>query len=239
MSKLFYLIGLIKMKKILWIDDDSKLIDSCIPVFQENDFIIFKATNISKALSILREQKNILDGVLLDVRLNNEDGLEILKDIVDKYPSLKIAIFTGYPEYDDHIIAENIGATAYLDKIEKSIPLDPAKQKSFFDALHKIFTPSNAKNGSTSKYSNITALILTGLFFTFLFVIILLLVSILSNNVSPILFPIVLIGSVLIYSIIGAFILRIQGDEYLTEKSFLKLMLRSLSYLPLINKDKK
>jgi ActR/RegA family two-component response regulator len=229
------------MKNILWIDDDSKLIDSCIPVFQENDFIIFKATNTSRALSILREHRSILDGVLLDVRLqNDEDGLELLKEIVDKYPNLKIAIFTGYPEYNDHVIAEKIGATIYFNKIDKSIPLDFLKQRNFFKALHKIFSSSkekeNIKNVNNSR--NTINIIPIGLFFTFLFIVIILLIAILSIKVSPILFPVVLIASILIYSIISAFILRIQGDAYLTQRNFLELMLKSFSYLPLLKKNK-
>jgi ActR/RegA family two-component response regulator len=133
------------MKKILWIDDNETLINQGIPIFQENGFQIFKATNTSRALSLLREEK--LDGILLDVHLNGgENGLDLLQEIHHFYPDIKIVIFTGYPEYNDHITSGEKGATAYLAKISKSIPLNPKKQKDFFSALHKLFSGSETKS---------------------------------------------------------------------------------------------
>jgi CheY-like chemotaxis protein len=127
------------MKKLLWIDDDETLIDSSTPVFLENGFYIFKATNTSRALKILREE--VIDGILLDVKLHgDENGLELLEEIICRYSTLPIAVFTGYPEFDDHVHAERLGASIYLEKIEKSIPLEPVKQCKFFYALHQIFS---------------------------------------------------------------------------------------------------
>lgn len=132
------------MKKILWIDDNESLINQGISIFQENGFQIFKATNTSRALSVLREEE--LDGILLDVHLKGgENGLDLLEEIRHFYPEIKIVIFTGYPEYNDHIVSGEKGATAYLTKISKSIPLNPKKQADFFSALHKLF-PGSASN---------------------------------------------------------------------------------------------
>jgi len=66
------------MKKILWLDDNEKLIDASIELFQENGFQILKATTISRALTILQTEK--LDGVLLDVKLQGgEDDLSCFR----------------------------------------------------------------------------------------------------------------------------------------------------------------
>jgi DNA-binding NtrC family response regulator len=128
------------LKRILWIDDDGDLIDDSIPVFEKHGFSIVKATNTSRALTVLREQVAGLHGVLLDVRLGgNENGLELLQDIAARYPQLRVAVFTGFPEYDDHLVAEKAGALMYLAKIDKSIPLDPDKQRRFFETLHELF----------------------------------------------------------------------------------------------------
>ncbi len=135
------------MKKLLWIDDNEALIDRATSLFEENNFYIFKATNTSRALSILREER--LDGILLDVHLRGgESGLELLEVIHRLYPSKRIVIFTGYPDYGDHIVSEEQGATAYLAKISKSVPLDEKKQANFFSALHKLFPESEGNNES-------------------------------------------------------------------------------------------
>ena len=229
------------MKNILWIDDDSKLIDSSIPIFQQNDFFIFKAINTSRALSLLREHINSIDGILLDIRLQGEEnGLELLEEIVNLYPKLKIAVFTGYPEYIDHLVAERTGASIYLNKINKSIPLAPEKQQSFFKMLHEIFPkrPREEKKSKLDSSKNNINIYLSGIFLTIIFIVLAMLIAFLSNRVAPLLFPIVLISSVIIYSIIGAFILKLQGDSYLTQKKFLKLMFEAFKYLPLIKRSK-
>ena len=67
------------MKNILWLDDNEKLIDSSMETFREHGFQIIKATDTSRALTILRNQK--VDGLLLDVRLHGgENGLELLQE---------------------------------------------------------------------------------------------------------------------------------------------------------------
>jgi DNA-binding NtrC family response regulator len=126
------------MKTILWIDDDRKLLDASVDVFREYGFELIKATNTSRALTILRAQK--LDGVLLDVRLRGgEDGLELLQELRRIYPSLQVVIFTGYPGYDHHVIARRLGASFYFEKVRKQIPIERAERRKFFAALHQIF----------------------------------------------------------------------------------------------------
>ena len=144
-----------QMKTLLWIDDNEKLVDASTPVFLENGFSVLKATNTSRALTILREEA--IDGVLLDVRLRgNENGLELLQEIHHRHPNLRVVIFTGYPEYDDQFVAEKLGALLYFEKIRKSIPVHPAKQRRFFDTLHRAFTEesehiSNPSNASLKR----------------------------------------------------------------------------------------
>jgi ActR/RegA family two-component response regulator len=126
------------MKTLLWIDDDESLIDASTPVFYKYGFFIFKATNTVQALTTLRERQ--VDGVLLDVKLGNgESGLDLLKEIRALYPHTKIAMFTGYPKSFEHVVSESVGASAYLAKVDKSIPLDPGEQKDFFQALDQVF----------------------------------------------------------------------------------------------------
>lgn len=126
------------MKTILWLDDNEKLIDASVEVFREHGFEIAKATNTSRALTILREQR--LDGVLLDVWLRGgESGLEFLKEIRHRYPMLQVVIFTAHPDNHDQFIAKQLGASFYFTKVRKPIPVDPAKLREFFTALHEIF----------------------------------------------------------------------------------------------------
>ena len=128
------------MKRILWVDDEGAIIDSSIELFREKGFHILKATTVTRALTILRNEK--VDGVLLDVNLGAEDGLELLRDIHQRYPTLTVAVFTGFPDHLDQILARRFGASAYFHKIktiEKLLPVDPEQLDRFFAALHEVF----------------------------------------------------------------------------------------------------
>lgn len=229
------------MKTLLWIDDDEKLIDASIPVFLNNSFSILKATNTSRALSILREEE--LDGVLLDVRLRGgEDGLELLQGIRRLYPTLKVAIFTGYPEYDDHVHSEELGASAYLEKIKKAFPLDPEKQHRFFQALHKVFPAKPSQNPPASKSKDMkqrpTANLWTsGLFFLLLVAVVIASIGILAQNVTPWVLPIALIAGILLIVIVGGLVLRAQGEAGLSQRNFVTLILETLKLVPLLRKE--
>src|SRR5437588_11630985 len=88
------------MKRILWIDDDERLIDDWALVFSAYGLEVAKATNTSRALTVLRTQH--IDGVLLDVRLGrDENGLEFLDDLRHRNATLPVAILTGNPDYGD------------------------------------------------------------------------------------------------------------------------------------------
>jgi ActR/RegA family two-component response regulator len=229
------------MKKILWIDDDETLIVDCTPIFQRYGFYILGATSVSQALNILRNEA--LDGILLDVKLSgSENGLALLDELKAMHPTLKVVIFTGYPDYVDHQKAETRGASIYLEKIDKSIPLDPIKQRAFFDALHTIFEnrqDMSSTNKVTTKDSP-TVLLHNALVFLLLFLLILTGIAIVGKIVPAWIFPVALIGSVIVFSVVGAFILRASGD-YLSEKNFVSLLFESFRYLPFLrtrSKDK-
>ena len=230
------------MKTLLWIDDDDKIIDAAAPVFQENGFVIIKATNTTRALAILRDHE--LDGMLLDVRLRGgESGMELLEEIRRLYPTLRVAIFTGYPEYDDQVRAGELGALAYLWKIRKSFPLQPDKQRRFFQSLHKIFPgrvpPDTSAMRSKEQAISPSTLWGGGLFFILLFAVIVAGVGILSSTVSLWVLPVALVASVLLYAIVGAFVLRAQGDTGLSQKNFLSLTVETLRFVPLLRKQGK
>ncbi len=222
------------MKKILWIDDDEELIADCTPIFQRFGFYILGATNVSQALNILRTEA--LDGILLDVKLSgSENGLALLDELKAIHPTIKVVVFTAYPNYVDHQIAETKGASIYFEKINKSIPLDPIKQQTFFNALHASFEGKNYMphiNQEVTKDSA-SSLLPNALIFLLLFLLILTGIAILANVVPFWVFPLALIGSVLVFSVVGAFILRSSGN-YLSEKSFISLLFESFRYLPFL-----
>jgi len=71
---------------------------------------------------------------------------------------------------------------------------------------------------------------ISGSFYLFVAIIILVLIAILSQNIPWYILPII-IGGILIIGIIGA--LQLKNDDKLSDKSFVKLMTETFKNLPL------
>lgn len=226
------------MKRILWIDDDERLIEDSRTVFGEYGIDIQKALTPSAALRILRQQRGELDGILLDVRLGGgENGIELLDELRRLHPDLRVVVFTAYPDYSDQVDAKVAGALAYFEKVEKSIPLATDKQRTFFAALHRLFpdrthTKAAPQPASGFVSSSDISLWARGLFFLLAFGVVITGIGALSRTVSPWTFPVVVVASILLYSVVCAFLLRTHPTHGLSEKGFLSLMSESLAITP-------
>ncbi len=56
------------------------------------------------------------DAILLDVRMPDLDGLQVLQHLHETYPSVPIILMTGHGTIDDAVLAIKLGAYDYLTK---------------------------------------------------------------------------------------------------------------------------
>jgi two-component system, response regulator YesN len=75
---------------------------------------IDQASNAEQALEMLRSR--IPDILLCDIRMEGIDGLEMIRIVHYKYPSIKLIISSGYGEFDYAAEALKHGVTDYLLK---------------------------------------------------------------------------------------------------------------------------
>ena len=99
--------------KILVIDDDAEDIDIVRRYLNEYDII--GAHTAAEALSFLRRPNNI-DLVLLDVKLPDFSGTELLIKIKEIDGTMPVIIFTGYSSKDIAINALKGRADDYIEK---------------------------------------------------------------------------------------------------------------------------
>ncbi|MFA5256489.1 MAG: response regulator [Candidatus Omnitrophota bacterium] len=66
-------------------------------------------------------EKEPIDIMLLDIKLPNGSGMEVLKSVKGKYPKLPVIMFTGFG-YEDNLVNEamRLGASGY---VSKSVPI--------------------------------------------------------------------------------------------------------------------
>lgn len=101
-------------RTILIVDDDPTICSELQKELKRNFFPTFIAGNSKDALEIL--SKNKIDIILLDIFMPDIDGLDMLKKVKSKWPSVEVIIITGYSSQDKAIKALRRGAIDYLEK---------------------------------------------------------------------------------------------------------------------------
>lgn len=99
---------------ILIVDDDEYNSQYLKEVLQESGFKIMHCVYGEKALEICRSQE--IQIVLMDVRLPDADGYEIMEKIKQINEFTKIIVQTAYASNDDKIRAYEAGCDDYLSK---------------------------------------------------------------------------------------------------------------------------
>ncbi|NQY11997.1 MAG: response regulator transcription factor [Flavobacteriales bacterium] len=117
------------MRSIL-IADDHSFIGEAIESFIEGDdyYVVEKAGDGESALKLLRKLKP--DVLITDIAMPKTNGLELIRQVKDEMPNLKMMVFTMH--ISDNIVMEalELGVSAYLSK--KTAP------KELLIALDKI-----------------------------------------------------------------------------------------------------
>ncbi len=99
---------------ILVIDDEKVIGDGCRMTFPENSYSVFTRLDGRSGLDAFRN--NPFDAVLLDIKLPDMDGIEVLETIRKESPETCVIIMTGYSTVENAVEAMKLGAFDYLAK---------------------------------------------------------------------------------------------------------------------------
>jgi serine phosphatase RsbU (regulator of sigma subunit)/CheY-like chemotaxis protein len=99
---------------ILLVDDDPGILETLVEIFEDMGYNARTASTGRQALNLLRERSFNL--ALLDIRLPDMDGTELLAEARQLQPSLKCVMATGNTTLQPAIDSLNQGAYAYLLK---------------------------------------------------------------------------------------------------------------------------
>jgi two-component system, NtrC family, response regulator AtoC len=117
-------------KKCLIIDDESMIRLSLKKLFEKEGALALTAGSGAAALKIFEEEKPQI--VVLDVRLPDCSGIDVLKTIKTAVPETVVIMITGHADIKSSVEAMKIGASDFLEK-----PLDFAAIGSIIRALVK------------------------------------------------------------------------------------------------------
>jgi len=102
------------MNKVLIIDDDSNIMTTLEIYFEENNFKVFSAETAEKGLACAKSQ--LPDLILLDLKLPDKNGLDVLQDIIESGIKTQVLMITAYASIETAVSAVKMGAFDYLPK---------------------------------------------------------------------------------------------------------------------------
>jgi CheY-like chemotaxis protein/glycine cleavage system H lipoate-binding protein len=104
--------------KVLVVDDEPIVCMSCEKVLSSDGHNVQSANTSRDALRKLDD--NAYDLVIADIKIPDQNGLVLLRNIKAEYPETDVVMITGYPSVETAREAMKLGASDYLPK-----PLTP------------------------------------------------------------------------------------------------------------------
>jgi len=118
-------------KKVLIVEDDVQISKVYEIQLAKEGFLTVTAHNGDDAIKLLVEEKP--DLAIFDLMIPKKDGFELLEEIKNEHPDIKIPIvvISNLGQEDDKARAISLGATAYFVKTDHPIQEIMAKIKGY------------------------------------------------------------------------------------------------------------
>lgn len=101
-------------RKILVVDDEDALRTVLGAELNSEGYDVVTAADGSEAVAELERKK--FDLVLLDIRMPNMNGFEVLKIIKEKHAGTKVIMLTGFADLKNAIESKKLGAEDFVSK---------------------------------------------------------------------------------------------------------------------------
>ncbi len=103
-----------KILRILIADDEVEFASTIVARLKLRNFAASMANSGKEALAAIEEEQP--DVLLLDLKMPDLDGLEVLASLKEKHPGLAVIILTGHGSFDAGLKGMELGAYDYIMK---------------------------------------------------------------------------------------------------------------------------
>ena len=115
-------------RQILVVDDEAAVRNGIAQVLSRQNLTVTAAADAAQALEHLARQPFAI--ILLDIRLPDMSGVEVLKHLRRDYPDTEVIMITGYPTIQGAVECIKLGALDYLVKPFRIDELEVVVQKA-------------------------------------------------------------------------------------------------------------
>jgi len=143
------------------VDDDQLVVQLLASFLQEqgNFNVLLTATSGNRFLKQLEETEEVPDIVLLDLRMDDGDGLETISQLTTSYSQLKIIVLSSYYKVSSTGYMLKLGVHAFIpketDKEELIYIIQEVRNKDHYFTTEQVQTLRNQISHKTPKqYAN-------------------------------------------------------------------------------------
>ena len=153
-------------KSLLIVDDDNPLRERLSRAMEKKGFEVLQAESVKKGIDAVRSK--VPGFAVVDLRLADGNGLEVVKEIQLQNASSRIIMLTGYGNIPTAVAAIKEGAIDYLakpadaDDVEKALLADPSKKAAppenpmsadrvKWEHIHRVFELCNRNVSETAR----------------------------------------------------------------------------------------
>ena len=131
-----------RITRILIVDDDENIRKVLLAILEDKGYAVDSVGTAKEAVE--KSKRKFYNLALIDIRLPDMEGIELLTKMRDTTPKMRKVIVTGYPTLQNAVDAVNNGADAYIVK-----PFDVEKVLSTID--HQLKKQKEEKTYSQDK----------------------------------------------------------------------------------------
>jgi DNA-binding NtrC family response regulator len=117
---------------LMLVDDEPAVLASLKRVFRKAPYTIHTAESGPSALELLQETR--VDAALVDLKMPEMDGLELLAQIRKQWPWVQVMILTGFGGVKEAVEAIQMGAIDFLQK-----PFEPETIEARMNQIYHIW----------------------------------------------------------------------------------------------------
>ena len=153
-------------KSLLIVDDDSPFRERLARAMEKKGFEVSQAEGVKKGIETVKLKKPAF--AVVDLRLDDGNGLEVVKQIQNTNPESRIIMLTGYGNISTAVAAIKEGAIDYLakpadaDDVEKALLASPNKKPAppenpmsadrvKWEHIHRVFELCNRNVSETAR----------------------------------------------------------------------------------------
>ena len=137
-------------KSLLIVDDDNPLRDRLARAMEKKGFQVNQAESVEKGISQARNAPPAF--AVVDLRLNDGSGLEVIKEIQKLKRDSRVVMLTGYGNIPTAVAAIKAGA---IDYIPKPADADDLENALLASSESKAIPPENPMSADRVKWEHI------------------------------------------------------------------------------------